>query len=312
VVRINNQPLLEVIDMSVSFKMYEKGLKQCNQLAISNLSISVNRGEILAIVGSSGSGKSLLAHGILGLLPRNAIMTGSLKYNGEDLNKKRIEKLRGNKIALIPQSISYLDPLIKIGKQVQGANRSNESKKCQRKSFERYDLCEKSEKLYPFQLSGGMARRVLVSTADQNDVDLIIADEPTPGLDLQIAMKTLKYFRDFADQEKGVLMITHDIDLALNVADKIAVFYAGTILEIASVADFNAGIEHLRHPYTKALFEALPQNGFKPIKGIQPSGREMSNECIFSHSCESKNEKCRTKIPMRELRGGMVRCNHAT
>src|SRR5690554_6251053 len=115
----------------------------------------------------------------MGLLPKNAVLNGTINYLGKELTNKRIEKLRGNKIALIPQSISYLDPLIRIGKQVQGVDRSNESKRRQRESFERYDLCEKSEKLFPHQLSGGMARRVLVSTVAQRDVDLIIADEPT-------------------------------------------------------------------------------------------------------------------------------------
>jgi len=297
--------------MSIHFKMYS-GLKQYNERIISNLCISVNKGEILAIVGSSGSGKSLLAHGIMGLLPENAIMTGKIKYDNEELSRERIKKLRGEKIALIPQSISYLDPLMKIGRQVRGSDKSTESKKRQKESFERYDLCEKSEQLYPYQLSGGMARRVMIATADQRDVDLIIADEPTPGLDLNMAMKTLKYFREFADNGKAVIMITHDIDLALKVANKIAVFYAGTTLEIAPASDFYAGVEKLRHPYTKALFNALPQNGFKPIRGFQPFGEDMPTGCVFAPRCEETKEGCKRKIPMRKLRGGMVRCNHAT
>ena len=160
----NDKALLEVVDMSVSFRMYDKGLSQYDMNVISNLSISVGRGEILAIVGSSGSGKSLLAHGIMGLLPENATLTGSIIYDGLELTRERQEILRGKKIALVPQSISYLDPLIKIGKQVQGTDKSIEAKKRQRNSFKRYDLCENSEKLYPFQLSGGMARRAMVST----------------------------------------------------------------------------------------------------------------------------------------------------
>lgn len=307
----NDRPLLEVIDMSVSFKMYEKGIKQNHMKVISNLSIDVNRGEILAIVGSSGSGKSLLAHGIMGLLPENSITTGLIKYDGEELTKERLKILRGKKIALVPQSISYLDPLMKMGKQVQGNDRSKESKRRQRESFIRYDLCENSEKLYPFQLSGGMARRAMVSTADQQDVDLIIADEPTPGLDLELAMKTLKYFRELANRGKSVILITHDIDLAFNVADRIAVFYAGTIVEIAPVRDFLKGVEALRHPYTKALYNALPQNGFKPIKGSQPYGKDMPKGCLFAPRCDIASEECNENIPMRKLRGGMVRCYHA-
>lgn len=308
----NDRPLLEVIDMSIRFKMYEKGTKQQDTYVISNLSISVNRGEILAIVGSSGSGKSLLAHGIMGLLPENATMTGSVKYDNQELTNERLKTLRGKKIALVPQSISYLDPLIKIGKQVQGTDKSKESIRRQRQSFARYDLCENSEKLYPFQLSGGMARRAMLSTADQQDIDLIIADEPTPGLDLGVAMKTLKYFREYANKGKSVILITHEIDLAINVADRIAVFYAGTVVEIANVSDFNEGVEALRHPYTKALFNALPQNGFKPIEGHQPYGKDVPKGCLFSPRCSNASEGCKQKIPMRKLRDGMVRCNYAT
>lgn len=309
---MKNQSLLEVIDLSISFQMYGKGLKQYHQEAVSHLSLGVKSGEVLAIVGSSGSGKSLLAHGIMGILPKNARMTGKVLYDGKELKKKRLEKLRGNKIALIPQSVSSLDPLMKVGKFAQGADRSIKSKKCQRESFIRYDLCEKSEKLYPYQLSGGMARRVLISTAAQKEVDLIIADEPTPGLDLLMAMKTLRYFRDFANKGKAVLIITHDLDLALHVADRIAVFYAGTIVEIAPVGDFKTGIGALRHPYTKALYQALPQNGFKPIGGVQPYGEAMPVGCVFAPRCREAKEGCKEKISMREIRGGMVRCNHVT
>lgn len=307
---IENIPLLQVKDFSISFKMYDKGIKQNNIKVVSQLSLDVYKGELLAIVGSSGSGKSLLAHGIMGLLPENAITSGSIKYDGEELTQDRLKKLRGEKIALVPQSISYLDPLIKIGKQVQGANRNKFSKKTQKESFKKYDLCEKSEKLYPFQLSGGMARRGLISTADQKDVDLIIADEPTPGLELELAMKTLKYFRDFANKGKAVILITHDIDLAFNVADKVAIFYAGTVVEVALSQDFQSGM--LRHPYTKALYNALPQNGFIPIDGVQPYGKDLPSGCLFAPRCSSFNENCREKIPMRQLRGGIVRCNNAT
>ena len=306
----NTTPLLEVKDMSVSFRMYEKGLSQYDLKVISDLSIRVDKGELLAIVGSSGSGKSLLAHGIMGVLPDNATLTGSIKYEGEELTKEKQKKLRGTKIALVPQSISYLDPLMKMGRQVRASNNSLQAIKRQKNSFKRYDLCERSETLYP--LSGGMARRALVSTADQQDVDLIIADEPTPGLDLDIAMKTLKYFRQFADAGKAVILITHDIDLAFQVADKIAVFYAGTTVEIAPIKDFHSGVEALRHPYTKALFNALPQNGFHPIEGFQPYSKELPEGCLFRPRCQWADESCKEKIPLSELRGGMVRCTHAT
>lgn len=304
--------LLKVQDMSISFKMYEKGLKQYNSSTINNISLEVHRGEILAIVGSSGSGKSLFAHGIMGILPENATMTGRIFFGGVELNKEIQEELRGKKIALVPQSISYLDPLMKIGKQVESPNRTKETKRKQRESFKRYDLCENSERLYPFQLSGGMVRRAMISTADQEDVDLIIADEPTPGLDIKLARKTLKYFREFANRDKAVILITHDMDLAFDVADRIAIFYAGSILEIAPIADFHKGVDALRHPYTKALYNALPQNGFTSIKGTQPYGDLRTEACLYSDRCENFDESCNVNLAMREIRGGMVRCNHVT
>lgn len=309
---ISESPILEVMDLSVAFRMYDKALTQYDLKVISNLCISVKKGEILAIAGSSGSGKSLLAHAVMGLLPENATVTGSIKYGGVEMTEEMKKKLCGTKIALVPQSISYLDPLMNIGKQVQGNDRTEEGKNKQRKAFERFDLCEKSEKMLPYQLSGGMARRVLVSTAVVNDVELIIADEPTPGLDLKIAMEALQIFREFADSGKAVILITHDIDLAFNIADKIAVFYAGTTVEVAPVSDFKAGESSLRHPYTKALYNALPQNGFQPIGGFQPYAKNLPEGCLFGPRCSFKTKECERKIPMHELRGGMVRCIHAT
>ncbi|HHV39287.1 MAG TPA: ABC transporter ATP-binding protein [Tepidimicrobium sp.] len=305
-------PLLEVNNMSISFKMYEKGLRQHDMNAISNISLDVDRGEIVAIVGSSGSGKSLFAHGIMGILPKNATMEGEIIFDGEKLTKKRQKSLRGRRISLVPQSISYLDPLMRIGRQVQGPNRDDKSKRKLKESFKRYNLCKNSERLYPFQLSGGMARRAMVSIVDQEDSDLIIADEPTPGLDLDLAMKTLRYFREFADRGKAVILITHDIDLALNVADRIAIFYAGTIVEVAPVEDFHRGIDFLKHPYTKALFNALPQNEFKPFKGNQPYGGIIGKGCLFAPRCNMMDEGCKEDIPIIYLEGKMVRCKNVT
>lgn len=305
-------PLLEVYDMSISFKMYEKGLKQYNSFSINNVSLEVHRGEILAIVGSSGSGKSLFAHGIMGILPENATITGKIIYNGLELTKALQEKIRGKKIALVPQSISYLDPLMKVGKQVQSTPWNKKTKSRLRETFEKYDLCERSEKFYPYQLSGGMLRRVMVSTVAQEDYDLIIADEPTPGLDLELAKRTLGYFREFADRDKGVILITHDIDLALDVADRIAIFYAGSIVEIAHISDFQKGVDCLRHPYTKALYNALPQNGFNIVEGTQPFGESRNDGCLYGPRCENFDESCNGTVAMTKVRGGMVRCNNAT
>ncbi|MBB6216125.1 peptide/nickel transport system ATP-binding protein [Anaerosolibacter carboniphilus] len=304
-----NIQILEVKDLSVRFRQYDKGLKQRELEVISKLSVTVNAGEILAVVGSSGSGKSLLAHAILGILPQNAITDGSIKYRGQELTKERQEELRGKEIAFIPQSVTYLDPLMKIGKQAMGIYGSKEA---QRIIFEKYGLNSETEEMYSFQLSGGMARRVLVSTAVIGDGKLLIADEPTPGLHPEMAEETIRHFRELSDEGCAVILITHDIDLAFKIADKIAVFYGGTTVEITPVEDFKKGGSAVRHPYSRALWEALPQNGFKPIPGFQPYAGNLPKGCLFASRCQHETEECAKPMEMRELRGGMVRCCHAT
>lgn len=301
--------ILEVKNLSVSFRMYGKGLEQKDLKVISNLNITVKEGEILAIAGSSGSGKSLLASAILGILPKNAAVSGTMNYYGEALTQKLQKKLRGREIALVPQSVEFLDPLMQTGKQVIGVRGTVEK---QRQVFRRYELKEEVEQMYPFQLSGGMARRVLVSTAVIGDARLIVADEPTPGLSAAMAKEAMGHFRSLADEGRGVILITHDIDLAFDYADRIAVFYAGTTVETAPVEDFRTGPAALRHPYSKALWAALPQNGFQPIPGTQPYAGSLPEGCLFGPRCPWKTEACMQSIPMRMVRGGEVCCIHAT
>ena len=307
-----NETILEIHNLSVSFRMYESGLEQKEHKVISDLHLTVRPGEIVAIAGSSGSGKSLLASAILGILPENATVNGHLHYKGEQLTPERQRVLRGTEIALVPQSVAYLDPLMKIGEQADGHTKPKPSEK-RKKLFERLNLPERTEQLYPSQLSGGMARRVLVSTALITDAQLIIADEPTPGMSLDQALEALKMFREMADEGKAVILITHDIDLAFEFADRVAVFYAGTTVETAPAADFKAGPDALRHPYSKALWRALPQNGFQPIEGFQPYAGHLPQGCLFAPRCPYKTEECEKEVPpVREIRGGEVRCYHGS
>lgn len=306
------ESILEIHDLSVSFTMYDKALEQTELKVISDLHLSVRPGEIVAVAGSSGSGKSLLASAILGILPGNATVNGHIHYKGFDLTPDRQKQLRGSEIALIPQSVAYLDPLMKVGKQADGHKKPRLTEK-RRNIFKRFGLPEKTENLYPFQLSGGMARRVLVSTAVITDAELIIADEPTPGMSLDQALEALKMFREMVDDGKAIILITHDIDLAFEFADRVAVFYAGTTVEIADSADFRNGPDALRHPYSKALWNALPQNSFQPIDGFQPYAGNLPAGCLFSPRCPYATDKCRSEIPpVQYIRGGEVRCFYAT
>ncbi|AYK15346.1 oligopeptide/dipeptide ABC transporter ATP-binding protein [Methanosarcina flavescens] len=310
------EALLKVKDLSLSFVQYTSGLRQTELKVISNLSIEAYNGKILAVVGSSGSGKSLLAHAILGILPSNAKLNGKIEYDGEELTQERKEALRGKEIALVPQSVTYLDPLMRVSDQVIGCVEEEKAglmKKLQKEIFQRYGLKPDVEKMFPHELSGGMTRRVLVSTAVIRSAKLVIADEPTPGLDEKTLNETLDYFKDMANKGCAVIIITHDIEAALKISDKIAVFYAGTVLEVANVEDFKNDGENLRHPYTRALWNALPQNKFQVIKGHQPMQDEVIDGCIFYERCSKKKALCSQGIPeLRQVNGGVVRCNNVS
>ena len=253
------EELLSVTNLSVSFRMYQRVLTHTMVAGMYDVNLRLNCGEILAVVGASGSGKSLLAHAVLGILPYNAMTSGEMRYRGELLDAALQEQLRGREMALIPQSVTYLDPLMRVGREVCGLYGSPADMAA---TFRRLHLEERVQRLYPFQLSGGMARRVLFSTAVITDASLIIADEPTPGMDVKSAVEALQLLRELADAGKGVLLITHDIDLAVEVADNVAVFYEGRTVDMAPAAAFHGDGAELVHPYTKALYHALPQNDF--------------------------------------------------
>jgi peptide/nickel transport system ATP-binding protein len=302
------EPILSVKNFSISFRQYEGSIRRRDLEVISSLELEINSGEIVAVIGSSGSGKSLLAHALLGILPVNATVSGEMRYCGETLTKERIEKLRGTEIALVPQSITHLDPLMKVGKQVAGTLHPKEKVAA---VLARYGLDPEVMQKYPFELSGGMARRILIAAAVIGGAKLIVADEPTPGLSESLANEALSHLREFADSGCAVMLITHDINLALRVADKITIFYAGTTVETALREDFSAD-GTLRHPYTKALWRALPKNGFEPYPGHQPYAGGAKGVCAFLPRCQIACDECKSEIPARELRGGKVRCCHAT
>lgn len=185
----------------------------------------------------------MLSKAIMGVLPENAKYSGNILFNGKNLN----HKIQTTEFALIPQTSTYLDPLMKVSKQIKLQNN---------------ELSRKSEGLYPFQCSGGMIRNALFSLLYEKNKSLIIADEPTAGLDIEAAIKNLEQLKNCAKLGKAVLLITHDLDLAINISDRIALFSDGAILEIVDKREFG----NINKPYTKQLFDALPQNKFINIK----------------------------------------------
>lgn len=267
--------LLQVEDLCVSFSMYEQNdsarfgdylrSEKHEVRVIDGLNISVHEGEIVAVVGASGSGKTLLADSILGLYEPNSLVSGCIWFDGQRQDAASLRRLRGREIAFVPQSVKALDPLMNVGRQVRGFTSLNgmskrDRAKRQEELFERYGLPADVGKMYPHELSGGMARRVLLCCALMTSPKLLIADEPTPGLDLDLAVTAMEDFRTLADDGVGVMLITHDIDLALRVADRLAIFKDGSVIEETSVAAFKEGA--LETEFSLQLRDALPEFGF--------------------------------------------------
>ena len=307
----NMEPILQIEHLSVYFTQYERGFRKKQLATVKDLSLEIAPGQIVAVVGASGSGKSLLAHSILGILPYNSHVEGTIRYAGQMLTAERAKELRGREIFLIPQGVTYLDPLMKVGAQIRKGRKDQEIRRRSRAALERYGLGADTEELYPFELSGGMARRVLIASAVTEKPRLIIADEPTPGLDARAAKRILSHFRELADDGAGVLFITHDLELALSVADVVTVFYAGETIEQAGTEDF-ACVENLRHPYTCALWHAMPEHGFKAVEGTQPYAGTVQTGCPYAAQCPICEDDCRAEgqIPLTAYKGGAVRCLH--
>jgi peptide/nickel transport system ATP-binding protein len=307
--------MLEIKQLSIRFSNYSFGLKKREVQAIRRLDLSIEAGEVLAVVGQSGAGKSLLAHALLGVLPINAHLSGVLKFKGKDMTPKEMVRLRGREIALVPQSMTYLNPLLHVGVQIAraaelGGVKPEASWNATLDALKRYRLDEKVAKRFPFQRSGGMARRILTATATIGGADLILADEPTNGLDHEIAKETLGHLRQLADTGKAVLLITHDINAALRVCDRVTVFCGGVTVEDALAGDFN-GTDKLRHPYSKALWDALPGRGF--MESLPPGNLTSHNRgCPFTSHCDKRTGQCDIGLPeMKNQTGGRVRCQHA-
>lgn len=274
-----SKTILEVRDLSLAFTSYVSGLRQHSVEVLKHLNLAVHQGEVYALVGSSGSGKSLLAEALLGILPNNAKIQGNVFFEGKELNEDTTKCLRGREIAYVPQGVSSLDPILKVKHQI-FIDAVDEKKK--EEAFNTLELSEDIDDYYAFELSGGMARRVLVSTALVTDAKLIVADEPTPGMTRDQARETLTIFRKMADIGKAVLLITHDLDLALEVADTVGVFSDGNLVEEAKTEQFRGAGETLKHPLTKKLWNALPQNEFRDA---------LSSQVVLSESESIKIEE---------------------
>jgi peptide/nickel transport system ATP-binding protein len=258
--------LLRIEDLTVSFVQYERGLRRRVVPGLTGMDLEVASGEVVALVGASGAGKSLLAHAVLGLLPPNAQEGGRVLLDGTEIAPCARRRLGGRDVVLLPQSVTFLDPVATVGRQIRRSARLAglpDPRAAAVEALRRHGLGPEVLRLYPHELSGGMARRVLVTMATLGSPRLILADEPTPGLQQESAETVLAELRARADAGCGVVLITHDLVAALGVSDRIVICEEGRTVDAVAPADFRGGGEHLAHPYTRALWQALPAQGLQ-------------------------------------------------
>ncbi len=298
--------LLQIEKLNLGFNL-SSGFKQ----VIYDVSLSVEKGQMLAIVGESGCGKTLTAMSILNLLPKNAeIKSGQILFNNENLLQKtdfQMQKIRGKNIALIPQDpMTALNPLYTIENQLLEVIKLHQpdEKNPQQialKALEDVKIPNAFERLksYPHELSGGMKQRIIIAMALACKADLIIADEPTTALDVTVQSQIMILLNQIKEtRNTAIILITHDLGLVAENADFVAVMYAGNIVEYAPK---NVLFKNPLHPYTKALFMALPDmNSEKliPIDGHPPSIDETIYGCQFHPRCKCKKEICFQKKPL--------------
>ncbi|TVP48353.1 MAG: ABC transporter ATP-binding protein [Halomonas sp.] len=261
--------MLTIDRLSLQLPFYASWWRRDWTTCIEAFSLPFSAGEVHAVVGASGAGKSLLAYAIMGLLPPAARLTGQLFYQDQPLDDARQRQLRGRELALIPQSLNALDPLVRIHRQVAWAAQraghpSTIAQHSARQALDHYQLDARAQQAFAHELSGGMARRVLTAMAHVSQAQLIIADEPTVGLDPLQRNRVLAALRTLADQGKSVILITHDLRHALPIADQVTIMRDGKQVETASASAFQGTGSALTDAYSQALWLALPDNNFSP------------------------------------------------
>lgn len=302
--------LLAVKNLNIGFN-FLNGYAQ----AVHNVGFELEKGETLAIVGESGSGKTLSSMAVLNLLPENAIVTdGEVIFEGENLLKlpqKIMQKIRGKKIALIPQDpMTSLDPLYTIGDQllevieIHQGKKGKDAKEIAVEALERVKIPDAREKLdaYPHEFSGGMKQRVIIAMALACNAQIIIADEPTTALDVTVQAQIMEILREIkAKSDISIILITHDMGIVAQNADKIAVMYAGHIVEFATK---EALFKNPKHPYTKALLKVIldiNSDKIETIEGQPPSITDKIAGCPFAPRCDRCMEVCTKTYPETRL-----------
>ncbi len=329
---LKNQPvpegshLLEVDDLKMYFHTQDGVVK-----AVDGVSYTLDRGETLGVVGESGSGKSVTSLTIMGLIemPPGKIEGGDVRYRGKSLlqmSEAEMQHIRGNDIAMIFQDpMTSLNPVYTIGRQLgEGLrlHRGYSKEQALQRAVELLELVgipnpEQRVKDYPHQFSGGMRQRVMIAMALACDPDILIADEPTTALDVTIQAQIIELMKEMQEKNgNAIIMITHDLGVVADVADKIMVMYAGSPVEMGTADEI---FYEPHHPYTWGLMNSIPKaegdekKALTPIKGNPPSLVNVPKGCSFSPRCPFATDKCRAEKPARVevSQGHYARCHYA-
>ncbi len=308
--------LLEIIDLKTHFPTPDGLVK-----AVDTIDMELAENETLGLIGETGCGKTVLGLSIIRLLQPDAVVDGKIIYKGKNLleiSEAEMRTIRGEEIAMILQNpTTSLNPVYKVGEQIAEAIRLHQGldkKDAKQKAVEMLDAVRIPSPSgrageYPHEFSGGMKQRVMIAMGLACDPALIIADEPTKGLDVTIKIQIVELMKEMT-AKKAMLLITHDLGVAAEMCDRIALMYAGELVEYASL---NEIFENPLHPYTRGFLNSLPARGLVPIPGMSPSLIDLPDGCRFHPRCSHVTEICRLKHPeMTEVKDGhFVRCFHA-
>lgn len=303
----NHNILLDIQNLSVEFRTDDGVVK-----AVNGMSLQIERGKTLGLVGETGAGKTTTALSILRLIPDppGVITDGSITLDGEDIlaaGKHQMEKMRGSLVSMIFQDpMTSLDPVLPVGEQIAEVYilheriSRQEAEKRAGEMLELVGIPASRGRDYPHQFSGGMKQRVVIAMALACNPKLLIADEPTTALDVTIQAQVLKLMKELKSKyDMSMLMITHDLGIVAEVCDEVSVMYAGRVVEHGTLEDI---YEHTAHPYTEGLFHSIPNIDARarrliPIPGLMPDPTDLPPGCPFAPRCSYAVEECGKALP---------------
>ena len=312
--------ILEIKDLTIQYRADNRVVE-----AVNKLNLTLGKGESLGLVGETGAGKTTTALGIMGLIPDppGIVTGGEILFEGEDLlkqNKKKMRSIRGKKISMIFQDpMTSLNPVMTVGSQIAESIRIHE--KCSKadaavkavRMLELVGIPGERYGEYPHQFSGGMKQRVVIAIALSCNPELLLADEPTTALDVTIQAQVLDLIVKLKkENQTSMILITHDLGIVAEVCDKVAIMYAGEIVEYGNLEQI---YNHTCHPYTKGLFGSIPDldshvKRLNPIPGLMPDPADLPAGCSFCPRCACTCSRCRSENPdMTEVEPGhFVKC----